>query len=155
MDKGDISGFKEHIDTLKPMIYENQPRSIIKFKHVLLKSLQFMDFPLSIDSIQTFYNDAIKQDELELVARVEYASLLSGVYKNQGNANLARLWETRFFENQMKMADFKDSLHMVDIDVQLDQTTMKNAMVEKQLEIERETSSNRSVSYTHLRAHET
>ncbi len=147
LDKGDISGFKEHIDTLKPMIYENQPRSIIKFKHVLLKSLQFMDFPLSIDSIQTFYNDAIKQDELELVARVEYASLLSGVYKNQGNANLARLWETRFFENQMKMADFKDSLHMVDIDVQLDQTTMKNAMVEKQLEIERETSSNRLLTY--------
>ena len=70
LDKGDISGFKEHIDTLKPMIYENQPRSIIKFKHVLLKSLQFMDFPLSTDSIQTFYNDAVKQDELELVARV-------------------------------------------------------------------------------------
>jgi len=88
LDKGDISGFKEHIDTLKPMIYENQPRSIIKFKHVLLKSLQFMDFPLSIDSIQ-----------------------------------------------------------MVDIDVQLDQTTMKNAMVEKQLEIERETSSNRLLTY--------
>lgn len=100
LDKGDISGFKEHIDTLKPMIYENQPRSIIKFKHVLLKSLKFMDFPLSIDSIQTFYNDAIKQDELELVARVEYASLLSGVYKNQGNANLARLWETRFLKTK-------------------------------------------------------
>lgn len=35
----------------------------------------------------------------------------------------------------MKMADFKDSLHMVDIDVQMDQTTMKNAMVEKNLRL--------------------
>lgn len=147
LDKGDINGFKQHIDTLKSMIYENQPRSIVKFKRVLLKSMDYTEFPLSLDSFQNFYYRGIKDGSMDWVSRVEYASLLAGVFRKQGKLTLAEQWDKRYMQHEIEMAAETDSLRVVDIDVQMDQTSMKNAMVEKQMELERKASSNRLLTY--------
>lgn len=147
LDKGDIKGFKQHIDTLKSMIYENQPRSIVKFKRVLLKSMNYTDFPLSVDSFQIFYNQGIKDGSMDWVSKVEYASLLAGVFRKQGKRELAELWDNRYMKHEIEKAAASDSLRVVDIDVQMDQTSMKNAMIEKQLELERKANSNRLLTY--------
>jgi flagellar basal body-associated protein FliL len=134
--------YLQFVDTLDDFIYQNQPESVIEMAGELSEASDRGLFSLNIDSLVDFYNDVVVK-KWNPSYQSKYASLIADVYKDQGKATLANFWETRKNANLAKLVSEKDSLWQADIDEQLDQTMLKNAISEKKLELERKNGRNK------------
>jgi DNA-binding CsgD family transcriptional regulator len=130
------------MDTLDDFIYQNQPESVVDMVGELSDASDRGLFSLNIDSLVDFYNDVVVK-KWNPSYQSKYASLIADVYKDQGKATLANFWETRKNANLAKLVSEKDSLWQADIDEQLDQTMLKNAISDKKLELERKNGRNK------------
>ncbi|MFM2254516.1 MAG: hypothetical protein RLZZ47_5 [Bacteroidota bacterium] len=130
------------MDTLDNFIYRNQPESVVEMEMELAVASERGLFSLNIDSLVDFYDRVIVK-KWNPSYQSKYASLISTVYKDRGNVTLANLWETRKNSKLAILIAQKDSLRHADIDEQLDQTMLKNAISEKKLELERKNGRNK------------
>ena len=142
LKSGATADYVQFMDTLDDFIYQNQPESVVDMVGELSDASDRGLFSLNIDSLVDFYNDVVVK-KWNPSYQSKYASLIADVYKDQGKATLANLWETRKNANLAKLVSEKDSLWQADIDEQLDQTMLKNAISDKKLELERKNGRNK------------
>jgi DNA-binding CsgD family transcriptional regulator/flagellar basal body-associated protein FliL len=142
LKSGATADYVQFMDTLDDFIYQNQPESVVDMVGELSDASDRGLFSLNIDSLVDFYNDVVVK-KWNPSYQSKYASLIADVYKDQGKATLANFWETRKNANLAKLVSEKDSLWQADIDEQLDQTMLKNAISDKKLELERKNGRNK------------
>lgn len=138
--------FRQTIDSLQPYIYANQPMSIFRMSSMLNKAITEWGFPLQLDSLMKAYQSSAGKD-WDLNAKETYAELFAKIYESRGEAAKALEWKNRWLNEKMRIADINDSLRAADIGVQIDNTILKNAVVQKQMELERKSGRNQLLQF--------
>ncbi|MFM6952144.1 MAG: hypothetical protein ACKOXR_03245 [Bacteroidota bacterium] len=138
--------FHQLIDTLQPYIYGNQPMTIIRMSSMLHKAIPMVGFPLQLDTLLRKYRSAEGQ-QWDLNARATYAELFAKVYESRGDVKNAMEWKGQWLNDKSRIAVINDSLRAADIGVQIDNTILKNAVVQKQMELERKSGRNQLLQY--------
>ena len=137
--------FHQTIDTLQGYIYRNQPQTVVRLNPMLFSAMDRVGFPLRLDSLLLSYQHNFR--DWDLATRWEYADLISEVYDLQGNEAKSLFWKKQGLDDRARLVEVNDSLRAADIGEQIDNTILKNSVIQKQIELTRKSDRNTQLTY--------